>query len=58
MSKTAEEILDYVYKRVQGLNEDMEMWGFSEEDMDEWTQGNFDAYQHLLAWIMGSEGDK
>lgn len=54
MSKTAEEILDYIYTRVQGLNEDMEMWGFEESDMDEWTQGNFAAYQHLVAWITGT----
>jgi hypothetical protein len=52
MSKTAEEILDYVYKRVQGLEEDMSEFGFDESDMDEWTQGNYDAYQHLLAWIL------
>lgn len=55
MSKTAEEILDYIYSRVRGLEEDMEMWGFDESDMDDWTQGNFDAYQHLLAWIMGTK---
>ena len=54
MSKTAEEIRDYIYTRVQGLNEDMEMWGFEESDMDEWTQGNFAAYQHLVAWITGT----
>jgi len=52
---TAEAMLDYVYTRVKECEADMEMWGFSEEDMDEWTQGNYAAYTHLLAKFVEKE---
>jgi hypothetical protein len=46
---TAEEMIDYIYSRVRDCESDMEEWGFDEADMDQWTQGNYEAYKHLLA---------
>jgi hypothetical protein len=50
-----EEILAYVRKRVQEIENDMDEWGFGPEDMDEWTQGNYEAYKHLFTIIIGTK---
>lgn len=47
-----EEILKYITQRIKDIQADMEEWGFNVEDMDEWTQGNYAAYEHLLAKIL------
>ena len=49
-----EEVFNYIRDRVKGIEDDMEEWGFELEDMDEWTQGNYEAYRHLLAYMMNN----
>jgi len=49
-----EDIFKYICDRVRAIEDDMEMWGFDGEDMDEWTQGNYEAYRHLQSLMMKS----
>ena len=46
---TAEEIYKYIFDRVTSIQKDMDEMGFNADDMDEWEQGNFEAYTHLLS---------
>lgn len=52
MSNT--DIFNYICDRVRAIENDMEELGFGAEDMDEWTQGNYEAYRHLQALLMKS----
>jgi hypothetical protein len=50
MSNT--EIFNYICDRVRAIEKDTEEFGFDIEDMDDWTQGNYEAYRHLQALLM------
>lgn len=45
---TIEELTSYIRSRILEMEDEVEQWG---DEMDEWTQGNYDAYTHLLAKI-------